>query len=119
MGAAQDEVVSGPYTIDWSREDLERVRRTIAKKYNAEIHAQSAIDSALELRRRLDFRAETMAKVEIDIFDVAHRIIGSGEEGERTCVEIATISIFFEMPSTSRCVRGCRRHNRRPCAVPA
>jgi 2-methylcitrate dehydratase len=62
MGSAQDEAVSGPYTIDWSREDLECVRRTIAKKYNVEIHAQSAIDSALELRRRLDFPSRNHGK---------------------------------------------------------
>ena len=52
-----------------------------------EIHAQSAIDGALELRRRHDLRAEAVAKVEIDIFDVAHRIIGGGEEGDKTRVE--------------------------------
>ena len=30
--------VSGPFQIDWVAEDLERVRRSIIKKHNAEIH---------------------------------------------------------------------------------
>jgi len=37
-------VVSGPFEIDWEGENLERVNRTILKKYNAEIHSQSAIE---------------------------------------------------------------------------
>src|SRR5581483_11267265 len=34
------ETISGPFEIDWHAEDLERVRLTILKKHNAEIHAQ-------------------------------------------------------------------------------
>ena len=44
------EAIAGPFEIDWSREDLESVTRTILKKYNAEIHSQSAIEALLELR---------------------------------------------------------------------
>jgi 2-methylcitrate dehydratase len=80
------ESVSGDYAIDWSSEDLERVTRTIVKKYNAEIHAQTAIEGALELRQHYGFDGEAVAHVEVDIFDVAHRIIGGGEEGDKTIV---------------------------------
>ena len=45
------QTVSGDFEIDWSREDLERVRRTIVKKYNAEIHSQSAIEGLLEMMK--------------------------------------------------------------------
>jgi 2-methylcitrate dehydratase len=79
------ESVSGPYEIDWPREDLERVNRTIVKKYNAEIHAQSAVEGALELRRQHRFDGTAVARVEVDIFDVAHRIIGGGE-GDKSLV---------------------------------
>ena len=44
------EAIAGPFEIDWSREDLESVRRTILKRFNAEIHSQSAIEALLELR---------------------------------------------------------------------
>ena len=80
------ESVSGPYIIDWTSEDLERVTRSIVKKYNAEIHAQSAIEGALELRQRHRFGGESVTQVEIDIFDVAYHIIGGGKEGDKTIV---------------------------------
>jgi len=31
------DAIAGPFEIDWSKEDLERVTRTILKQYNAEI----------------------------------------------------------------------------------
>jgi 2-methylcitrate dehydratase len=80
------ESVSGPYTIDWPAEDLERVNLTIVKKYNAEVHAQSAIEGVIELKRRHKFGSDAVARVEIDIFDVAYHIIGGGEEGDKMIV---------------------------------
>ena len=80
------ESISGPYRIDWESENLERVTRTIVKKYNAEIHAQSTIEDTLELRELHGFGGDAVARVEIDIFDVAHKIIGGGEEGDKTIV---------------------------------
>jgi 2-methylcitrate dehydratase len=65
---------------------LDRVERTIIKRYNAEIHAQTAIAAALELQRAHGFEANDVETVEIDVFDVAHRIIGGGEEGDKTLV---------------------------------
>jgi len=81
-----EQSVSGPFHIDWEREDLERVLRTIVKKYNAEIHGQSAVDAALDLRARHGFAGADVAQVEVDIFDVAHLIIGGGEEGDKRLV---------------------------------
>lgn len=80
------EAISGRFEIDWPKEDLERVKKTILKKYNAEIHSQSAIEGALELKEDHRFRAEDIERVEIDIFDVAYNIIGGGEEGDKTIV---------------------------------
>src|SRR5437588_1064136 len=42
--------IAGPFEIRWEGEDLERVRRTFLKRYNAEIHSQSALEALLELR---------------------------------------------------------------------
>jgi hypothetical protein len=44
------ETIAGRFEIDWEREDLECVRRTFLKRYNAEIHSQSALEALLELR---------------------------------------------------------------------
>lgn len=78
--------ITGPFAIDWGREGLDRVERTIIKRYNAEIHSQTAIEAALELRDAHRFDAAHIEKVEVDVFDVAHRIIGGGEEGDKTLV---------------------------------
>src|SRR6202040_4440 len=80
------ETISGPFEIDWSKEDLERVRLTILKKHNAEIHAQSAIDAALDIRARPGFAPERVRAVRLQTFAVAHQIIGGGEEGDKRSV---------------------------------
>jgi 2-methylcitrate dehydratase len=77
------EAISGRFEIDWSREDLERVTRTVLKPYNAEIHSQSAIEGILELKQAHPFTAAEVARIEIDIFPVAYHIIGGGEEGSK------------------------------------
>ncbi len=80
------ESIAGPFTIDWSREDLGRVTRTIVKQYNAEAHAQSALEAACELRAEHGFAPQQIARIDIDTFDVAYHIIGGGEEGDKTVV---------------------------------
>jgi 2-methylcitrate dehydratase len=80
------DAVAGYFELDWETEDLERVNRTILKKYDAEIHSQSAIEAILELRAREHIPAADVERVELDVFDVAYRIIGGGEEGDRTVV---------------------------------
>ncbi|MFZ7125743.1 MAG: MmgE/PrpD family protein, partial [Desulfobacterales bacterium] len=80
------ETIAGPFDIDWSREGLDRVRRTIIKKYNAEIHSQSTIEGALELQAENGFPANEIEHIHIDTFDVAFHIIGGGEEGSKMIV---------------------------------
>jgi 2-methylcitrate dehydratase len=77
------DAIGGKFEIDWAKENLERVTRTILKKYNAEVHSQSSIEGILELKQEHGFRAEEIEKIEIEIFDVAYHIIGGGEEGEK------------------------------------
>ena len=78
------DAVTGMFEIDWSREDLERVRRTILKKYNAEIHSQSAIEGVLALKQRHQFRPDEVEQISLETFDVAYHIIGGGDEGNKT-----------------------------------
>jgi 2-methylcitrate dehydratase len=80
------EAISGPFEIDWAKEDLERVNQTFLKKFNAEIHSQSVLEGVLEMRKAQSFRPEEIEKIEIEIFDVAYHIIGGGEEGNKTLV---------------------------------
>jgi len=80
------DVIAGRFEIDWSQEDLEKVTETILKKYNAEIHSQSAIEGILELKKNQSFTANEMKGVDLEIFDVAYHIIGGGEEGNKSAV---------------------------------
>jgi len=78
--------VAGRFEIDWSKENLEAVNRTILKKYNAEIHSQSAIECMLAIRTVDKVKAEDVDSINVHIFDVAYKIIGGGEEGEEKLV---------------------------------
>lgn len=78
------DAITGFFEIDWSREDLDRVKRTILKKYNAEIHSQTAIEGLLELRARRPFRSEDVQQINLETFDVAYHIIGGGDEGNKS-----------------------------------
>lgn len=80
------DAVSGYFELDWLREDLEGVNRTILKKHNAEIHAQAVLEAVLELRSREAVPADAVERVDVEVFDVAYRLIGGGEEGDRTVV---------------------------------
>lgn len=78
------DAIAGVFDIDWLREDVERVKRTILKRFNAEIHSQSAIQGVLDLKRRHRFCATEIERIDIETFDVAFQIIGGGEEGDKT-----------------------------------
>ena len=73
--------IAGRFEIDWEHEDLERVRRTFLKRYNAEIHSQSALEALLDLRETHALDPARVERVELDTFQVAYDIIGGGEEG--------------------------------------
>ncbi|GAA3760176.1 MmgE/PrpD family protein [Microbacterium kribbense] len=75
--------IAGPFEIDWSAEDLERVRMSIVKKHNAEIHSQSALDAALDVRAQAGFDPQRVTSVRLRTFGVAYSIIGGGEEGDK------------------------------------
>jgi 2-methylcitrate dehydratase len=81
------DAITGRFKINWLGEDLERVTKTILKKYNAEIHSQSALEGILELKKEYGLSGEEITKIEIEIFDVAYNIIGGGEEGNKTIVK--------------------------------
>jgi 2-methylcitrate dehydratase len=80
------DAVAGYFELSWEAEDLERVTRTILKKHNAEIHSQSVLEAVLELRTRERIPAADVTRVDVEVFDVAYRIIGGGEEGDKTVV---------------------------------
>jgi len=79
--------IAGRFEIDWEDEDLERVGRTFLKRYNAEIHSQSALEALLELREEHSIDPSAVERVELETFQVAYDIIGGGEEGGKKQIE--------------------------------
>ena len=77
------DTIAGRFEVDWEHENLELVRRTSVKKYNAEFHSQSALEGILELGESHQLRPEQVERIEIAIFDVSYNIIGGGEEGDK------------------------------------
>jgi len=77
------DAITGHFELDWSQENLEAVKHTSVKKYNAEFHSQSALEGVLELRTKHHVSPEEIESIGIDIFDVAYHIIGGGEEGDK------------------------------------
>jgi 2-methylcitrate dehydratase len=76
------DAISGRFEIAWHSENLELVTRTILKKYNAEVHSQSAIECMLKLRSK-GLSVQEVDSIDVKTFDVAFKIIGGGEEGEK------------------------------------
>ena len=80
------DAIAGHFALDWAHEDLEAVRRTNLKRFNAEFHSQSALEGMLELRATHDLgpvSVEQIERIVVAIFDVAYHIIGGGEEGNK------------------------------------
>jgi 2-methylcitrate dehydratase len=80
------DAIAGPFAIDWAAEDLERVRRTSVKRFNAEFHSQAVLEAVLELREEASIDPSQVDRVGLDVFQVAFDIIGGGEEGDKRVV---------------------------------
>ena len=80
------EAIAGHFEIDWQQENLEIVRRTNVKRFNAEFHSQSVLEGVLELKEFYQVQPAEIERIEVEIFDVAYHIIGGGEEENRHCV---------------------------------
>lgn len=82
------DTIAGQFDIDWHQEDLERVTKTIVKRFNAEIHSQASIEGILELRKKINVAPEDIKHIYLETFDVAFNIIGGGEEGGKKNIRV-------------------------------
>lgn len=80
------ESIAGPFTIDWTHENFDLLPQIILKRYNAEIHSQSALEAILQMSVKHHLQPEDIDWVRVEIFDVAYNIIGGGEEGDKQLV---------------------------------
>jgi 2-methylcitrate dehydratase len=83
---------------DWEHENFELIKKCVLKKYNAEVHSQSAIEAALTLRENYSFDVDDIESIKVTTFLTAYHIIGSGAYGDRKTVkskEQADHSMFY------------------------
>ena len=73
------QLIAGDFRIDWNKEDLEMVRRTVTKKFNVEIYFQSILEGVQDMVRKYCFDASRIKLIEIETFKVACNIIQSGD----------------------------------------
>ena len=60
--------VAGPFKVDWRIKTFKGVLYSIVKRYNAEIHSQSALEGVLELRARHEIKGAEISGVEVEYF---------------------------------------------------
>lgn len=82
------EAIAGDFKLDWSKENLEIVTKTIIKKYNAEIHSQATLEGLQELMQEHQIDVNKIKEIDLHTFDVAFNIIGGGEEGGKKNIRI-------------------------------
>jgi 2-methylcitrate dehydratase len=80
------EAISGKFSLDWSKEDLEKITQTVVKRFNSEIHSQASVEGVLELKQEQHLDPAEIRHIKIETFDVAYNIIGGGEEGDKFTV---------------------------------
>jgi 2-methylcitrate dehydratase len=67
--------------IDWDKQGYEGVVESSIKKYNAQIHTQSAIQCMIELARRQPFDPSRVVSIEADVTQIAYDFTGGGLYG--------------------------------------
>jgi 2-methylcitrate dehydratase len=83
---------------EWEKETFELIPKCSLKRYNAEVHSQSAIDALLQLRTEKNIDPLSVTKIEAAVFMTAYHIIGGGLYGDRKNVrskEQADHSLFY------------------------
>src|ERR1700730_11020763 len=73
--------------IDWDKEGYEGVVESSIKKYNAEVHTQSAIHCMIELARRHSFDPSKVGSIDADVPRSAYDFTGGGLYGRDVTVE--------------------------------
>jgi 2-methylcitrate dehydratase len=83
---------------NWEEENFDLISKCALKRYNAEVHSQSAIDALLQLRSGHAIDPADITKIDATVFLTAYHIIGGGAYGDRKSVhskEQADHSLFY------------------------
>lgn len=80
------EAITGPIDVDWAKEDLEAVLGISIKKFNAGVHAQTAIEGVIKMKAEHGFSPGDVERIDIATYERAHFIMGGGKGGDRHVV---------------------------------
>ncbi|MDP9040343.1 MAG: MmgE/PrpD family protein, partial [Bacteroidota bacterium] len=70
----------------WTTSDFNLIRKCVLKSYNAEVHTQSSLEAAQELKSQFNINPSQIEEVEITTFLTAYHIVGGGAYGDRKTV---------------------------------
>lgn len=70
--------------IDWENEGYDAILACSTRRFNADFHAQSAIEAILELRAEHRFTASDVQGLQVDIFQAAFERMGGAPKQVRT-----------------------------------
>src|SRR5271168_2033569 len=82
-----DNLLQMQVRIDWDKEGYEGVLESTIKKYNAMIHAQSAVHCMVELVRQNKFDAGKVVSIEADVTQLTYDFAGGGLYGKDKVVQ--------------------------------
>jgi 2-methylcitrate dehydratase len=71
---------------DWSKDHFDLIPKCILKGYNSEVHTQSLVEIALDLKKEHAIDPDNIEKIEVTTFLTAYHIVGGGEYGDRKTV---------------------------------
>lgn len=79
-----EEIFGMTCDFNWQEENFNLIPRCVLKSFNAEVHTQSALETALELQQLHGFTAADIESVEVTTFMMAYHIVGGGKYGDRS-----------------------------------
>ncbi|HEY6955188.1 MAG TPA: MmgE/PrpD family protein [Flavisolibacter sp.] len=71
---------------NWNEDQFDLIPKCILKSYNSEVHTQSLIEAALELKQAHNIDPAEIEHIELITFLTAYHIVGGGEYGDRHTV---------------------------------
>ena len=70
--------------IDWAKEGYEGITTSTIKKYNSEIHTQSAIECMLQLRSKNKIDPGNVKAIQASVTEITYNFTGGGSYGNST-----------------------------------
>lgn len=71
---------------NWNEDHFDLIHKCMLKSYNSEVHTQSLVEAAVELKKKNRINPEDIESIEAITFLTAYHIVGGGEYGDRHTV---------------------------------